>query len=93
MVWLMSPVIVCGSLNYIAGIVGLVNLGASNLFERNIWIVGVMSVSLMLLFAKEYSYYAAAATWSAAEILLFVLCLFSLKSVGKKKLNQADGVH
>ena len=92
MVWLMSPVMIFGSLNYIAGIVGLVNLGASSLFERNIWIVGVMSVSLMLIFAKEYSYYAAAATWSIDEILLFVLCLFSLRSVGKKKLSQANGI-
>ena len=93
LMWLMSPVIVFGCLNYIAGIVGLVNLGASKLFERNIWIVGVMSVSLMLLFGKEYTYYAAAAVWSIAEILLFVLCAFSIESVKKSKLKRADGIY
>ena len=93
LMWLMSPVIVFGCLNYIAGIVGLVNLGASKLFERNIWIVGVMSVSLMLLFGKEYTYYAAAAAWSIAEILLFVLCVFSIGSVKKSKLKRADGIY
>lgn len=91
LMWLMSPVIVFGCLNYIAGIVGLVNLGASKLFERNIWIVGVMSVSLMLLFGKEYTYYAAAAVWSISEILLFALCAFSIESVKKSKLKRADG--
>ena len=84
LVWLMSPVMIFGCLNYIAGIVGLVNLGASNLFERNIWIVGVTSVALMLLFCKEYTYYAAAASWSIAEVLLFFLCLLSLNRVRKK---------
>ena len=84
LVWLMSPVILFGSLNYISGIVGLVNLGAANLFERNIWIVGITSVLLMLLFCKEYTYYAAAATWSCAEALLFFLCLLSLNRVRKK---------
>ena len=81
LIWLMSPVIIFGSMNYIAGIVGLVNLNASNLFERNIWIVGIVSVILMSLFCKEYTYYAAAATWSIAEFLLFILCLLSLHKV------------
>lgn len=81
LIWLMSPVIIFGSMNYMVGIVGLVNFNASNLFERNIWIVGAVSVVLMLFFSKEYTYYAAAATWSIAEILLFILCLRSLHKV------------
>ena len=84
LVWLMAPVMFFGPLNFILGFVGLVNLGAANLFERNIWIVGITSVLLMLLFSKEYTYYAAAATWSCAEALLFFLCLLSLNRVRKK---------
>lgn len=92
LVCLMSPVMIFGCLNYIAGIVGLVNLGASNLFERNIWIAGLLSVTLMLVFCKDYTYYAAAATWSIAETLLFVMCLLSIRSVKNRKLESANGV-
>ncbi|MBR5890765.1 MAG: oligosaccharide flippase family protein [Bacteroidaceae bacterium] len=91
LVWLMSPVVVFGCMNYIAGILGLVNLNASNLFERNIWIAGVTSVALMLLFCKEYTYYAAAAAWSIAETLLFVLCLFSIRSIKNRNMNLVNG--
>ena len=80
----MSPVLLFGCMNYIVGIVGLVNLGASNLFERNIWIAGAVSVTLMLIFCREYTYYVAAAAWSVAEGLLFVLCLLSLNIVKKR---------
>ncbi len=92
LIWLMSPVVIFGCMNYIAGIIGLVNLGASNLFERNIWIAGLLSVTLMVLFCKEYTYYAAAATWTVAETLLFVLCLLSIRSVKNRKLDSANGV-
>ena len=84
LVWLMSPVVLFGCMNYIVGIVGLVNLGASNLFQRNIWIAGLVSVTLMLFFCKEYTYYAAAAAWSIAETLLFFLCLHSVYTVKKR---------
>ena len=85
LVWLMSPVLLFGCLNYIIGVVGLINLKASDLFQRNIWIAGFVSVALVLLFYKEYSYYAAAAAWSVAEALLFVLCLWSLTVVKRKR--------
>ena len=86
LVWLMSPVIIFGCLNYIIGVVGLINLKASNLFERNIWIAGLVSVLLMFAFCKEYSYYAAAAVWSVAELVLFALCMWSLKVVKRKRV-------
>ena len=84
LVWLMAPVLLFGCLNYIVGVVGLINLKASNFFERNIWITGAVSVALMLLYCKEYSYYAAAAAWSIAETLLFFLCLHSVYVVKKR---------
>lgn len=86
LVWLMSPVLLFGSLNYIIGIVGLINLKASDLFERNIWIAGAVSVTIMMIFCHEYTYYAAAAAWSIAETLLFLLCLWSLKVVKQKRV-------
>jgi hypothetical protein len=85
-VWLMSPVLLFGCMNYIIGVVGLINLKASDLFEHNIWIAGFVAVVLMLVFGKEYSYYAAAAVWSIAEALLFVLCVWSLRVVKRRNI-------
>lgn len=85
LVWLMAPALLFGCMNYIIGVVGLINLKASNLFERNIWVTGFVSVVMMFLFCKDYSYYAAAAVWSISEILLFALCLWSLHVVKQKK--------
>lgn len=85
LVWLMAPVLLFGCMNYIVGIVGLLNLGAAKSFQRNIWVSAVISVSFMLIFCNEYSYYAAAAAWTIAEFLLFILCLFSLRSIKRRK--------
>lgn len=80
-VWLIVPALLFGCLNYIVGIVGLVNLGASGKFQRNIWAAGVTSVIFMFLTCREYSYYAAASAWSLAELILFLLCLLSLRKI------------
>lgn len=85
LVWLLSPVLLFGCMNYIAGIVGLINLGAADKFQRNIWIAGATNILLMLVFCSDYSYYAAAAAWSTAEMLLFLLCLHSINALGRRK--------
>ena len=83
-VWLISPALLFGCLNYIIGIVGLVNLGASGKFQTNIWIAGISSVAFMVLTCGQYSYYAAAAAWTWAEFVLFLLCVYSLKRIKSK---------
>lgn len=88
LIWIMSPVLLFGCMNYIVGIVGLVNLNASKQFERNIWIAGIINVGIMLVFCKEYTYYAAATAWTLAETALFFLCL---QSVNRIKDNQIKG--
>ena len=80
-VWIISPALLFGCLNYIVGIVGLVNLDASSKFQKNIWIAGISCVSLMLLTCTRYTYYAAALAWTWAEFILFVLCVVSLKKI------------
>lgn len=89
LVWLLSPVLLFGCMNYIAGIVGLINLGAADKFQRNIWIAGITNIGLMFLFSREYTYYAAAAAWSIAETLLFLLCLCSINSLVRRKEGRA----
>lgn len=85
LVWLLAPVLLFGCLNYIIGIVGLVNMGASDKFQRNIWITAATSVTFMLLFCREYSYYAAAIAWTWAEFILFVLCYRSVWNIKHRK--------
>ncbi len=85
LVWLLAPVLLFGCMNYIIGIVGLVNMGASDKFQRNIWITALVSVTFMLLFCQEYSYYAAAMAWSGAELILFILCYISVRSIKQRK--------
>ena len=84
-VWLIVPALLFGCLNYIAGIVGLVNLGASGKFQKNIWLAGISSVTLMLAICQKYTYYAAAISWTWAEMVLFLLCLYSLSKINAKK--------
>ncbi len=84
-VWIIAPALLFGCMNYIVGIVGLVNLDASVKFQKNIWIAGITSVTLMILTCKEYTYYAAAAAWTWAEFILFVLCVLSLKRIKAAK--------
>ena len=84
-VLLIAPALLFGCQNYIVGIVGLVNLGASGKFQTNIWIAGVTSVAFMLLTCGTYSYYAAAAAWTWAELILFLLCLLSLNRIKAKR--------
>ena len=84
-VWIIAPALLFGCMNYIVGIVGLVNLDASLKFQKNIWIAGITSVTLMILTCKEYTYYAAAAAWTWAEFILFVLCVLSLKRIKAAK--------
>lgn len=84
-VWIIAPALLFGCMNYIVGIVGLVNLDASAKFQKNIWIAGITSVTIMILTCKEYTYYAAAAAWTWAEFILFVLCVLSLKRIKAAK--------
>ena len=84
-VWIICPALLFGCLNYIVGIVGLVNLNSSGKFQKNIWAAGITSVTLMLLTCQEYTFYAAAAAWTWAEFILFVLCVLSLKRIKSGK--------
>lgn len=81
---IMTLVIFFGEINYLVGIVGLINMNGQNYFFRSVIMTGLFSVAFMLLLAPYYGATAAAWAMSLSEILLFVLCLFSLNSVRKK---------
>lgn len=82
---IMSLVILFGEINYLIGLVGLVNLNRSRQFFRSVIITGVFSVAFIIIFAGKYGAYAAAASMSYSEMLLTILCLAVLIGIRKKK--------
>ena len=75
---IMSLVIIFGEVNYIAGIVGLVNMDRQNYFFRSVLITGICSCLITLALVQGYGAYAGAVSLSASEALLMGMCLFGL---------------
>ena len=82
---IMTLVILFGEINYLLGIVGLINMDGQRYFFRSVLITGIFSVVFMLLMTPCHGVYAAAWAMSMSEILLFVLCLLSLYRINKRK--------
>ena len=82
---IMTPVIFLGEINYLIGIVGLINLDHQKQFFHFVLIAGFFSVCFILIFAVRYGAQAAAASMSLSELLLCILCLMCLISINKKK--------
>ena len=82
---LMTPVILFGEINYLIGIVGLINMNRQNQFFQSVLVTGFFSVAFIVIFAGRYGAYAAAASMSLSEMLLSVLCLVVLIGIAKKK--------
>ena len=81
---IMTLVILFGEINYLVGIVGLINMDGQVQFFRSVLLTGIFSVIFMLLCAPYWGALAAAWAMSLSEILLFVLCLFSLYRINKR---------
>lgn len=79
----MSLVIVVGGLNYVLGIVGLINLNKQSLFFRNVIISGVIGILVMLFLVHSLTFYAGAISMVLSELILFILCTRSLYLIGR----------
>lgn len=73
---LMIPVLLFGGLNYILGIVGLVNSGEKKGFFNCVMTSGVISILLLFGLIEICGVDAAAWSMTGGEILLFVMCLW-----------------
>ena len=82
---IMTLVIFFGEINYLIGILGLINMNRQNWFFYSVLITGVFSVLFIITFAGRYGATAAAMSMSFSEMLLTVLCLFCLIKIGKKR--------
>jgi PST family polysaccharide transporter len=80
---IMTLVILFGEINYLVGIVGLINMDGQRYFFQSVMITGVFSVVFMLLMTPIYGSNAAAWAMSLSEVLLFLLCLFSIYRIKK----------
>lgn len=75
---IMSPVMFFGGMNYLLGIVGLVNLDKANLFLRSVLIAGAVSIGWTLCTASFLEAEAGAWAMILSETVLFVACLSGL---------------
>lgn len=80
---IMTLVIVFGEVNYLVGIVGLVNMNRQNYFFRSVLATGLFSCLLTLVLVFPYGAYSGAISLAASEGLLMVLCLFGLFKIKK----------
>ncbi len=81
----MSPVLFFGSLNYLLGIVGMVNMDMEKAFFYSVLVVGVGNVLWMLLSAPSMGILAGAWGMLLSEVLLLLLCCFFLYGKGRSK--------
>ncbi len=70
LVQIMSIIITIGGMNYILGIVGLINLDKAKFFTYSVFIAGALSVLTLLLTASTYGINAGAWAMMIAETVL-----------------------
>lgn len=88
---ILTPVIFFGGLNYILGIVGLVNAGEKKAFFRCVMISGIASVIILLLLVTPCGVNSGGIAMSTCEIILFVMCIWEWHISRKKsKLSISD---
>lgn len=75
---IMTLVIIFGEVNYLVGIVGLVNMNRQNYFFRSVLATGVFSCLLTLSLVHSYGAYSGAISLAASEGMLMILCLLGL---------------
>lgn len=73
---IMVPVIFFGCINYILGIVGLINLGQQKQFFKAVMISGVLSIAFLLVTVSYYGNVSAALSMDLAEVVLFFICIY-----------------
>lgn len=79
----MSPVIIIGSMNYVLGIAGLVNLNYNNYFLKAVTISGVTSLLFLIATVNYIDIYSGAIAMLLAEIVLFFYCYLKLVKEAK----------
>lgn len=82
---IMTLVLFFGEINYLIGILGLINMNRQKQFFYSVLITGVFSVLFIITFAGRYGATAAALSMSLSELLLTVLCVACLIKIKRAK--------
>lgn len=80
---LMSPLIMIGGLNYMLGIVGLINLGKQKDWFVILLLSSSSSILFLLLLVSKMDILAAIIASYVAELMIFFSCCFTLKKICK----------
>lgn len=78
---IMSIVIIIGGLNYILGIIGLINLNYGKFFMLYVLLSGIISIIFSIMFIREHTYYATSISMVIAEAILLICCLSKIMSM------------
>lgn len=85
LVRIMSGIILLGGLNYLFGMVGLVNLNKQKSFFLGVMISGVISILFLILLVPTLGIISAGWSMLLSEILLIVFCMTTLQKLMSKK--------
>lgn len=81
LIQLMIPVIFFGSLNYILGIVGLVNMDMKREFFNYVMVSGIISILFLFITVSFWGNVSACLAMSLSELVLFGMCVYKLRSI------------
>lgn len=80
---LMSPLIIFGGLNYMFGVVGMINLGLQKEWFKILFISSTAALSVLLISASFFDYYAAVISAAIAELMICITSIIKLKMCSK----------
>lgn len=81
LIQLMIPVIFFGSLNYILGIVGLVNMDMKKEFFNYVMVSGIISIVFLFITVSLWGNISACLAMSLSELVLFGMCVYKLRTI------------
>ena len=84
---IMLPVVLFGCLNYILGIVGLINLNKQNDFFRSVMISGLCGLLFLICTVHFWGNVSAALSMVLSEIMLTIMCSYYLIKVYGSNIN------
>lgn len=84
LIWWMSPLIVIGGLNYVFGIVGLINLGRQKTWLRNLIISSALGICVLVATASPLGLISAPVSSIITEGTLMLITVISLLKIMKQ---------
>lgn len=80
---LMSPLVTIGGLNYLLGVVGLINLGMQKEWFKILAISSITALSVLLVSVKFIDYYSAVLSATIAEAMISIVAFMNLRNLNK----------